>query len=196
MKTTISLMAFTLQMFACFAASPMESRKVKYGETVLYDISYIERKMDADFSYMFELELDSEAEWSLNNIKEIKRDFRQAIRDDYEETFQGASVASTFVEFTSFMFDEGRITGRAVVMNMVVQSMNYDTLARVGRIAVRVNPNQFEETRRWIRRNIETIARDKNIALVTGEIPPVAKFYLGREEIKDGNILEIEFRTE
>ena len=25
---------------------------------------------------------------------------------------------------------------------------------------------------------------------------PSAKFYLGREELKDGNVLEIEFRTE
>lgn len=34
------------------------------------------------------------------------------------------------------------------------------------------------------------------IALTTGEIPPAAKFYLGREELKDGNVLEIEFKTE
>jgi len=27
-------------------------------------------------------------------------------------------------------------------------------------------------------------------------IPPAVKFYLGREELKDGNVLEIEFRTE
>ena len=50
--------------------------------------------------------------------------------------------------------------------------------------------------RKWFRKIIETLARDRNIALVTGEIPPAAKFYLGREELKDGNVLEIEFRTE
>ena len=47
-----------------------------------------------------------------------------------------------------------------------------------------------------MRRNIETLARDKNIALVTGEIPPNARFYSLGESLKDGNILEIEFKTE
>ena len=61
---------------------------------------------------------------------------------------------------------------------------------------MRVNANQYEEARQWVRKNIETLARDKNIALTTGEIPPAAKFYLGREEFKDGNTLEIEFKTE
>ena len=61
---------------------------------------------------------------------------------------------------------------------------------------MKVNANQYKEARKWIRKNIETLARDKNIALVTGELPPAAKFYLGREELKDGNVLEIEFRTE
>ena len=59
-----------------------------------------------------------------------------------------------------------------------------------------MSANQYEEARAWIRKNIETLARDKNIVLTTGEIPPAAKFYLGREELKNGNILEIEFITE
>jgi hypothetical protein len=40
------------------------------------------------------------------------------------------------------------------------------------------------------------LARDKNVALTTGTIPPAARFYLGAERIKDGNVLEIEFETE
>ncbi|MBQ2631521.1 MAG: hypothetical protein IJG13_17730, partial [Kiritimatiellae bacterium] len=72
----------------------------------------------------------------------------------------------------------------------------YDPLTRTGRMAVCLSGGQFEETRKWIRRNIEALARDKNIALTTGKIPPAAKFYLGREELKDGNMLEIEFKTE
>jgi len=63
-------------------------------------------------------------------------------------------------------------------------------------MAVRFGVGQYKDAREWIRQNIETLARDKNIALTTGEIPPAAKFYLGREELKDGNILEIEFKTE
>ena len=171
-------------------------KKVRHEQKTLYDVVSIERKMDGDFSYRFELKLMENVEWSLNTLKTIKYDFRKNIKDDYSESFVGSSVASLFVEFSSFFFRDGTITGRAVVMNMIVKSMNYDPLSRTGHLSVLVNANQFEETRKWIRKNIETLARDKNIALVTGEIPPAAKFYLGREELKDGNVLEIEFKTE
>ena len=82
------------------------------------------------------------------------------------------------------------------MLTISVASLIYDPNTRKGKLAVRVNANQYEEARQWVRKNIETLARDKNIALTTGEIPPAAKFYLGREEFKDGNTLEIEFKTE
>ena len=44
--------------------------------------------------------------------------------------------------------------------------------------------------------DIEQIACDKSITLAASKIPPAAKFYLGREELKDGNVLAIEFKTE
>ena len=103
---------------------------------------------------------------------------------------------SLFVDFPAYQQKEGRIEGRAVVLTISVASLTYDPNTRTGRLAVKVNANQYEEARKWIRKNIETLARDKNIALTTGEIPPAAKFYLGREELKDGNVLEIEFKTE
>ena len=172
------------------------SKRVRHKAKVLYDVVALERKASGDFSYRFELRLKENVDWSIQTIKAVKHDFRKNIKDDYSESFTGASVASLFVEFPAFDFCDGRIEGCAVVMNMVVKSMNYDPLARTGHLSVVVNSNQFEETRKWIRRNIETVARDKNIALTTGEIPPAARFYLGREELKGGNVLEIEFRTE
>lgn len=54
---------------------------------------------------------------------------------------------------------------------------------------------QSAEARAWARENIETLARDKNIALVTGQRPPDANYYLLGEKI-DGNVMEIEFKTE
>ena len=155
-----------------------------------------ERTAKGGFAYVFELELSSGVEASLKTIKTVKHDFRKAVRDDYAESFSGTSVGSLYVEFPEFVLNARRIRGKAVVMSMVVLSMRYEPLTRTGHIVVRINGNRFEETRKWIRRNIETVARDKNIALTTGEIPPAAKFYLGREELKDGNVLEIEFRTE
>ena len=176
--------------------SAMKQGQTRNKEMPAYDVTAIERIMDDDFSYQFELKLADGSDCTLGTIRTVKNDFRRNIKDDYAESFAGSSVASLFVEFPRFSFCDGKITGRAVVMNIVVRSMNYDPLTRTGHLSVLVNGNRFEETRKWIRRNIETLARDKNIALVTGEIPPVAKFYLGKEELKDGNLLEIEFKTE
>ena len=161
-----------------------------------YDILSLERSIEGAFAYRFELELADGEETTLKVLKSVKQDFRKAIRDDYAESFTGSSVASLFVEFPQFMLRDGRIVGKAVVMSMVVMSMKYDPLTRTGRMAVCLSGGQFEETRKWIRRNIEALARDKNSALTTGKLPPAAKFYLGREELKDGNMLEIESKTE
>jgi hypothetical protein len=60
---------------------------------------------------------------------------------------------------------------------------------------VRIGENHFEASRRYARKNIETIVRDKNIALDARDIPPAAVFYLLEEKI-DGHILELTFRTE
>ena len=153
--------------------------------------------MSGGLSYSFTLELMHGVESSIKTIKAIKQDFRKALRDDYTESFSGlASAGTVFIEFPEFMFEAGKISGRAVVMSMTIISMKYDPLTRTGHLAVKMNDGHFSETRRYIRRNIERLVRDKNIALKTGEVPPAAKFYLGREELKDGNILEIEFRTE
>ena len=178
------------------AKTSAKPKKVRYEKKVLYDVVSLERMTGGDFSYRFELKLMKNIDWSLQTIKAVKQDFRKNIKDDYSESFTGTSVASLFVEFPAFDFSDGRLEGCAVVMNMVVKSMNYDPLARKGHLSVVVNSNQFEETRKWIRKNIETVARDKNIALTTGRVPPAARFYLGREELKGGNVLEIEFRTE
>jgi hypothetical protein len=126
----------------------------------------------------------------------VQQEFRKAVKEDYVESTPGAESSNLYVEFPEYELKGGKIEGRAVVLTISVTSLTYDPNTRKGRLAVKVSANQYEEARKWIRKNIETLARDKNIALVTGEIPPAAKFYLGREELKDGNILEIEFKTE
>jgi hypothetical protein len=77
-----------------------------------------------------------------------------------------------------------------------VVSLDYDVDTRHGKIAVKFAAGSFEEARRYVRRNVETLAKDKNVALTTGQIPAAAKFYLGDERVKDGNVLEVEFETE
>lgn len=77
-----------------------------------------------------------------------------------------------------------------------IKTLNYDPNTRKGHITVEFDSGYYAEARLWARENIETLARDKNVALQTGEIPSEAKFYLGAERVKEGNLLEIEFETE
>lgn len=160
----------------------------------VYSILACEREGGNDFAYKFELELKGEK--SLKSFRAVQREFREAIKEDYAESFAGARAASLYVEFPEYRQKGDRIEGRAVVLTINAVLLKYDPDTRTGVLAVQIGANQLEEARKYIRKNIETLARDKNIALVTGEIPPAAKFYLGREELKDGNILEIEFKTE
>ena len=160
-----------------------------------YNILMCKRELGNDFSYRFELEL-LEKNNSLRTFRAVQREFRQAVKDDFTESTPGVNRNELYVEFSEYELNNGKIIGRAVVLTISVASLAYDPNTRTGKLAVKVNANQYEEARKWVRKNIETLARDKNIALVTGEIPPAAKFYLGREEFKDGNILEVEFRTE
>ena len=161
-----------------------------------YHIVSCERESGNDFSYRFVLKLNNKDDNSLAVFSFIQKEFRDAIKRDYAESFPGVKLDSLFVDFPEYKLNNDKIEGRAVVLLISIIAITYDPNTRTGKLAVKVNANQYEEARKWIRKNIEALARDKNIALTTGEIPPAAKFYLGREELKDGNVLEIEFKTE
>ena len=175
---------------------PNHAKRVPAVAIPSYKIISCKRDTGDGFSYRFVLELKGEDQSSLNTFRAVQREFREAVKADYAESFPNVRVGSLFVDFPEYELDNGKIMGRAVVLTISVTSLTYDPNTRAGKLAVKVNANQYEEARKWVRKNIETLARDKNIALTTGEIPPSAKFYLGREELRDGNILEIEFKTE
>ena len=145
---------------------------------------------------MFEVKLRDEC--SIRSFFGIQREFEDEIRQFYCLRYPRADARSLVFDFKPAL-KNGRITGQVEVLTITPVSLVYDPNTRRGKLAVKVvkmTEEQFETARAWIRKNIETLARDKNIALTTGEIPPAAKFYLGREELKDGNVLEIEFKTE
>ena len=154
------------------------------------------READSDFSYRFVVDVSGSVDSPLTAFRLAQREFRAFIKEDYLETFPSSDERLIYVDFPEYWLKNSLIEGRAVVLAMTVSSLEYDSDTHCGKLSVRINSNQYEEARKYVRKNIETLARDKNIAIVTGEIPPAAKFYLGREEIKDGNILEIEFKTE
>ena len=105
-------------------------------------------------------------------------------------------IARLVVDFSNVKVDGRRIEGRATMLSIKPVSLTYDATKRRGKLSVQFNQGQVEEAARtWIRRNIETLARDKNIQLTTDERPPAGRFYsLG--EKTEGNVMEIEFKTE
>lgn len=166
-------------------------------ETVqpLYSVQRFERVPGNEIAYEFVLDLTSSAS-GIALARRIKEEIRAEILSDYKATYTGERYQSIGVDFPKFVMSGGRIEGRAEIMQMRVMSLTYDQATRKGVIVVKIGTARFDQARRWVRENIEILARDKNVALMTGELPSEGKFYLGAERVKDGNILEIEFETE
>ena len=160
-----------------------------------YTIEKFERTADDEFAYAFRLRMKDGADLGLSAMGAVKRDLRQSVYDDYMATY-GGTGSDIRVDFPEFAMRDSIVEGRAEVMRISVISLQYDASTQKGVIAVKIGANRFEDARKWVRKNIETLAQDKNIALTTGQIPSEARFYLGAERVRDGNILEIEFETE
>ncbi len=168
----------------------------KLAETrPLYNVVSCERAPGSDFAYRFELDVIDDDK-TMRTVRRIQNDFRAAVKSMYMETSSYKRSNMLQVNFPEYRYRDGKITGMAEVLAINVTALEYDPTSRQGKMSAKIGADQLVEARAYIRKNIETLARDKNIALVTGEIPPPAKFYLGREELKDGNVLEIEFKTE
>ena len=157
-----------------------------------YRILELARDQDSDFAYVFSLELNGKP--SIMTFFEVQEAFADEVRIAYQKEHPGVDVSVLKVPVAPKLVN-GRIEGRAEVLTIVPVSLSYDASTRRGRLSVRFNDGQMESARAWIRRNIETLARDKNIALVTGQLPPPATYYSLGEKI-DGNVMEIEFKTE
>lgn len=161
----------------------------------LYSVERFERLPGNEFAYEFELTLTSDMT-GISLARRVKDEVRAEILSDYNATYTGDGYQSVGVDFPKFVMSAGRIEGRAEVMQMRVMSLSYNQSTRKGMMVVKIGAVRFDQARRWVRENIEVLARDKNVALMTGELPSAGKFYLGAERVKDGNILEIEFETE
>ena len=161
-----------------------------------YRVVKCEREQACDFAYRFVLEMQGDDAGTLATFRQAQNEFRSALREEYAEATPTADHDSLVVDFPEFKMNGARIEGRGVVLTITPVSLNYDSLTRRGMLSVRFGANQYEEARAWAKRNIETLARDKNIALVTGKLPPEARYYSLGESLKDGNVLEIEFKTE
>ena len=162
----------------------------------LYRIVESERESGEIFARRFVLEVLGDIDVSTERA--IRREYIEDLKLDYAETYGLADLASIYVDFTQFSLKDRRIEGRAVVFTATPDTtMQYDANTRRGKITVRFNSavRGTDWARGWARRNIETLVRDKNILLTTGEKPPEGH-YLSRGEQWHGDVLEIEFETE
>ena len=159
----------------------------------LHSIVSLDRDSDGGYSFVLSMKAGS-----LNvdaAVRAVLHEFKESIKDDYLDAFPGVESESLSVAIPDYKVEGLNIRGRAVVLTIKPLYLTYNPHTRRGRLSVRFNVGQTEEARAWIRKNIKALARDKNIALVTGQLPPEANYYLFDEKI-NGNVMEIEFKTE
>lgn len=159
-----------------------------------YEIVEFNKDDDCVYRYSFVLKRRDSSSVAVRESRELKKILRAMIREDYIASFPDAS-RSVVIDFPKFSLQNGKVVGKAVALTFSVASLKYDPHRRTGVLRIRIGENQFEDARKYARKNIESIARDKNIALDANKIPPSAVFYLEEEKLNSG-MLEISFRVE
>ena len=159
-----------------------------------YTIELFTREASDGFSYRFVLALTDASSADMALSRRIQSDLRESVRADYAAASATKDVASLRIEFPQYAIQNGKVEGRAVVMTVELLEFVYDPVTAQGRLAVKVNPQQYEQTRRWVHDNIATLARDKDASLLNA-LAGRSRFTIGREVLRDDNVLEVEFRT-
>ncbi len=159
-----------------------------------YEIVEFNKDDDCAYRYSFVLKRRDSSSVAVWESRELKKILRAMIREDYLLSFPDAA-RSVVIDFPKFSLQNGRVVGKAVALTFSVASLQYDPHRRTGVLRIGIGENQFEDARKYARKNIESIARDKNIALDANKIPPSAVFYLEEEKL-NGGMLEISFRVE
>ena len=159
-----------------------------------YTIKLFEREAGDFVSYRFVLSLTDATTADLALSRRIQADLRESVRADYAASAAVKDAASLRIEFPQYAIREGTVEGRAVVLTVSLLEFVYDPVSAQGRLAVKVNPQQYEQTRQWVRDNIATLARDKDPSLFSA-LSGRSRFTIGREVLREDNVLEVEFHT-
>lgn len=161
----------------------------------MFEIDSFQKDDATGYRYSFSLRKRGGGDISLRESREARKSMRTMIRDDYAASFPDVPIGSLVVDFPEFSLRNGAVRGRAAVLSLSVESLRYDSRTHTGTMRLRIGENQYEDARRYAKRNVESLVRDKNVALDARAIPPAATFYLQGETMK-GDVLEIAFRTE
>lgn len=159
-----------------------------------YSIESFARETGNKYSYRFVLKLNDASSADLTLSRRIQADLRQSVHDDYVASAGAKDASSLQIDFPEYAIKDGKVVGRAVVMTVELLEFVYDPTSAHGRLAVKVNPQQYETTRQWVRNNIATLAKDKN-ANILSAISGRPRFTIGREVLRDDNVLEVEFHA-
>lgn len=160
-----------------------------------FEITRCEAEQGKDFSYVFALRRKGGEGITFADYSVVRSVFRSAIRTHYASLHPDINPRTLEIDFTDYTLKAGTVSGRVAVLSISPESLSYDSRTRKGIIRVRVQDGQFEDARRWIRRNIGELARKSNIEVIGDAVPKAGRFFSEREEMKDG-VLEVSFTIE
>lgn len=181
---------------AVSAMQPARAASAEGPARKSYSVECFERVTGNEFAYAFKIVFAETNGVELAAAQRVKRELRASVEEDYRAACPDARGESVQIDFPEFSMKGNVVEGRAEITRIAVTSLTYDDVTQRGVISVRIGASSFEKARAWVRKNIETIVRDKNIALTTGKVPADKRFFLGAERVLEGNILQIEFETE
>lgn len=176
------------------SAAEVQSQKVNLWGGYNFEVVDFHRLDSDSHCYEFSL-ISTNKNVSLSGSFAARRVLSDTIRHDFAASYPSANRTVLAVDFTQYEFAEGLIKGSATVMPLNVLAFSYDKHTRKGTMRIKIREDQFKAARQYVIQNIESVVRDKNIALIVGELPPDARFYLLDESVIE-DVLEVNFRTE
>ena len=160
-----------------------------------FEIVRCDNERGKDFAYTFTLRRRGGGAATLSDYGVMRSAFRSMIRTNYASLHPDVNPRTLVIDFTEYALKGGVINGRVTVLTISPESLAYDSASRRGVVRVRIGEGQFEDARRWIRRNLVSLVNRRGIASGGDAIPQGARFYSEREEMR-GGVLEVSFKTE
>lgn len=167
----------------------------KNKQSSLFEITRCEAEQGKDFSYVFALRRKGGEGITFVDYSVVRSVFRSAIRTHYASLHPDINPRTLEIDFADYTLKAGTVSGRVTVLSISPESLSYDSHRREGVIRVRIRDGQFEDARRWIRRNLGELARKSNVEVTGDAMPKEGRFFMEREEMRDG-VLEVSFTIE
>lgn len=157
--------------------------------------SKVEFRQAEDRSGVYRLTLESPEPMSADQRVYVQEYFRSRAAESFAKS-NAIDSSRVVVALLSEGMETNRYRAVATACGADDIALSYNPDTRRGVLAMKIRDGDFNGTRELIRRHIEAIVRDKNIRLVAGVPPPPGRYYLLGENVKPGNVLEIEFKSE